>query len=133
MGIAFLPQSDPDFSDLDVRDAQNRPICSPTANGELAALFRENLLNLTLYAAPHAMAEAYSIAEAFSRLFNSLIFSRVPRVLDAFLEAILPSSRRFVHNVHNLGIIFSVGVFVIFSLLAARCSVRAPLRINLRC
>src|SRR5438552_6954868 len=57
-GIAFLlPQVDNDFADLDARDAQNRPIQTPSAKQTLEDLFRENLLNLTVFAAPHTITQ----------------------------------------------------------------------------
>src|SRR5438876_802715 len=77
-GIAFLlPQVDNDFSDLDVRDAQNRPIQAPSARQVLEELFRENLLNLTVFAAPHAVSETANWLNLFSHLFNRLIYTRL--------------------------------------------------------
>src|SRR5689334_11655011 len=70
-GIAFLaPKVDADFSDLDVRDAQNRPVQQPSASQELETLFRENLTQLTVFARPHISAETHNWLNSFSHLFN---------------------------------------------------------------
>src|SRR5439155_10787634 len=73
----YLPQIDSDFTDLDVRDAQNNPVTDPSASQKLEALFRENLVNLTVFASPHAMNEVFSWLDSFSHLFNKLIFMRL--------------------------------------------------------
>ncbi len=133
-GIAFLlPQADTSLSDLDVRDAQNNPVKSPSASQELEALFRENLVNLTVFASPHAMTEVLSWLDSFSRLFNKLIFMRVSTAFGLLQDVFLPPSRRFVHNVHNLCITFSVGVFAGCMLLSAFSLQRSPRQVNLRC
>lgn len=133
-GTAFLvPQIDNDFSDLDVRDAQGRPVESASAKEELESLFRENLVNLTVLAVPHAIAETNNWLNQFSRLFNKSIFTRVLIVINLFQEAFLPSTRRFVHNVHNLCTTFFVGLFVSCSLMASRSTAKAPAPLNLRC
>ena len=133
-GIAFLlPQFDNDFSDLDVRDAQNRPIHAPSAKQGLEDLFRENLLNLTVFAVPHVVAETQNWLNLFSHLFNKLIYTRLAVLFGFLQEACLPSNKRFVHNVHNLCTTFFVGFFVSFSLLTVRSSAGASHRLNLRC
>ena len=133
-GIAFLlPQIDNDLSDLDVRDAENRPVQAPSAKQALEDLFRENLLNLTVFAAPHAVSETNNWLILFSHLFNKSIYARLALIFGLFQEACLPSNRRFVHNVHNLCTTFFVGFFVSFSLLAVRSSAVASTRLNLRC
>src|SRR5258708_3516346 len=102
-GIAFLlPKADADFSDLDVRDAQNNRVTSPSASQELETLFRENLLQLTVFANPHIMTSVFNWLDTYSHLFNKLILMRVTIVFRIIQEAILPANRRFVHNVHNL-------------------------------
>jgi len=132
-GIAFLlPQSPLDLSDLDVRDAQNRPLKSSSATQALAALFNENLLNLTVFASPHAMTEVMSLVDSLSHLFNKLILSRLPIAFESFQDVCPPSSRRFVHNVHNLWIMFSVGIFAVFLLLSAFSLKRSSLQVYLR-
>jgi hypothetical protein len=133
-GIAFLslPNSS-DFSDLDVRDAQNKGIESPAAVQELTTLFRENLVNLTVFAPPHAMTETFNWMDSFSHLFNKLIIVRLSVFFGVVQEAILPSTRRFVHNVHNLCTSFSVGQFRVSTILAASTSPSSPRIINLRC
>ena len=133
-GIAFLlPQVDNDFSDLDVRDAQNRPIQAPAAKQTLEDLFRESLLNLTVFAAPHAIAETNNWLVLFSHLLNKAIYTRLALILGLFQEACLPSNRRFVHNVHNVCITFFVGLFVLGALLSVRPSRVTASRLNRRC
>jgi hypothetical protein len=133
-GIAQLfYQPSADFSDLDVRDAQNNKIQSLPAQSNLEALFRENLLNLMVFAPPHAAASTLSWLDSFSHLFNNLILARMLIVFSLFQDAILPPIRRFVHNVHNLCISFSVGIFAGCLCLSACSLLRSPQRINIRC
>ncbi len=133
-GIAFLlPQIHNDFSDLDVRDAQNRPIQQASSKQALEDLFRESLMNLTVFAPPHTVSETNNWLNLFSHLFNKLIYVRLMIFFELFQEACLPSNKRFVHNVHNLCTTFFVGFFVSFSLLKVRSSVIASNRLNLRC
>jgi len=133
-GIAFLlPQVDNDFSDLDVRDAQNRPVQAPSAKEALEELFRENLLNLTVFAFPHAVSETNNWLILFSHLLNKAIYARLALIIGLFQEAVLPSNRRFVHNVHNLCTTFFVGLFVSFALLAVHPALTTATRLNRRC
>ena len=133
-GTAFLlPKIDTDFSDLDVRDAQNRPIQTPTARQELETLFRENLVNLTVFISPHVFTEALSWIDSFSHLFNKSIFARLVVVVGLFQDAFLPPNRRFVHNVHNLCTTLFVGIFLTFSLLSIRPTSTSACRLILRC
>ena len=133
-GIAFfMPDPSLDFSDLDVRDAQNNKVQSPSASEQLETLFRENLVNLMVFASPHAMTEALSWLDSLSRLFNKLIFMRVSIAFGLLQDVFLPPSRRFVHNVHNLWITFSVGLLMSYMLLSSSSLQRSPLKIHLRC
>ena len=133
-GIAFLsPQIDTDFSDLDVRDAQNNPTQKPSARQELETLFRENLFQLTVLAGPHAMSTTYDWLDTFTHLFNKTIYTRLLAIFDLFQDAYLATVRRFVHNVHNLCITFSVGVFAGCLLLSAFTLQRSPRTVYLRC
>jgi hypothetical protein len=133
-GIAFLmPQIQSDFSDLDVRDAQNRVISSPSATQELTTLFRENIVNLTVFASPHAMTEVFNYIDSLSHLLNKLIITRLTVIFGVFQDAFLPPIRRFVHNAHNLCIRFSVGQFHVGMILAAACPQKPSLQTNLRC
>jgi hypothetical protein len=129
----FMPQADTDFSDLDVRDAQGNALQSPSAKQELENLFRENIITLTVFASPHSIAATMNWLDSFSNLFNKLILRRVLAVFEAFQDAILPTQRRFVHNVHNLCTTFSVGVFVSGLLLSLFTLQRTPRRLPLRC
>jgi hypothetical protein len=126
--------SDPslDFSDLDARDSQNRPILRAESTQALATLFRENLLDLTVFAGPHAATQTMSQIESILHLLNKSILMNAPTVFGLLIEAIMPPSRRFVHNVHNLWITFSVGLFGGCLLLSALRLPRSPLRIHLR-
>jgi hypothetical protein len=133
-GIAFLlPQVDNDISDLDVRDAQNRRVQAPSAKQAIEDLFRENLLNLTVFATPHSVTTTNNWLILFSHLLNKAIYARLALVIGLFQEACLPSNRRFVHNVHNMWTTFFVGFFMSCLLLAARSPVAATHRLNLRC
>ena len=133
-GIAYLmPQVDNDFSDLDVRDAQNRPVQAPQAKQQLEELFRESLINLTVFAAPHIVSQTEEWLNQFSHLFNKSIFARLVVVVGLFQDAFLPPNRRFVHNVHNLCVTFSVGVFAGCILFSAFALQRSPRRVPLRC
>ena len=133
-GIAFLlPKAQVDFSDLDVRDAKNHSIKSPSAGQELEALFRENLLNLTVFANSHAITEVINWVDSVSYLLNKWILTRLSVVFGEFQDAFFLPSRRFVHNVHNLCISFSVGVFAACCLLSACSLQRTPRKVHLRC
>ena len=133
-GTAFLlPKMDVDFADLDVRDAQNNAVQAPSARQELEALFRENLINLTVFISPHAFTEAATWIDSFSHLFNKLIIARMAGVLGSIQDVFLPPSRRFVHNVDNLCITFSVGAFACCLMFYAFAIQRSPRRVNLRC
>ena len=127
--------SDPslDFADLDVRDSQNRPVLNAESTQFLITLFRENLLDLTVFASPHAAVQTMREIESISHLINNLILMNAPMVFEFLEEAIMPSSRRFVHNVHNLWVTFSVGIFA-GSLLLCTCRLsKSPRRVYLRC
>jgi hypothetical protein len=133
-GIAlFMPQADTDFSDLDARDAQGNAVQSSSAKQELENLFRENIVILTVFANPHSVAQTLDWLDSISNLFNKLIFTRVLIAFETFQDAILPLTRRFVHNVHNLCVTFSVGIFVGCFLIAPFALQRSPRRLPLRC
>ena len=133
-GIAFLlPKADADFSDLDVRDAQNRAIQSPSAVHELADLFRENLVNLVVFAGAHATRETAAWLDSISGLINKSILLRLSIIFELLQDAFLPSSRRFVHNVHNLWTTFPVGISTECLLLSTFSLSRSPRKVNLRC
>jgi hypothetical protein len=132
-GIAFLlPQHNLDFSDLDVRDAQNKPIPSASAKAELTTLFRENLLNLIVFANPHIMTQTMSYIDSILYLINNSIIKSLYVLFELFQEAFLPSTKRFVHNVHNLwATLFSYAAFAV-TLLFARRAYSARLTLPLR-
>jgi len=129
----YLPILDCDLFDLDARDDQNRPINSSASAASLTSLFLENIFSLTVIAPPHAMALAYADAELFSRLFFNLFFNPIERAEWLFSEAIAPPTKRFVHNVDNLWITVSVGVFILRFQWTAYCLLRSVLNLNLRC
>ncbi len=133
-GIAFLVfQPAQDFSDLDVRDAENHLIQTAQAHDAMADLFRENLLNLTVLASPHIATQAVDWLISISALVNNLILSRLAILFSLFQDALLPPTRRFVHNVHNLCITFSVGIMAGCLLLSCCPLLRSPRQIYLRC
>jgi hypothetical protein len=133
-GVALLmPQIETDFSDLDVRDAQNNKIQSYSASQQLEALFRENIVNLVVFATPHTMTEVLNWLDTFSHLFNRLILARVLAVFEFFQDAFMPPTRRFVHNVHNLCITFSVEHSVSRLQFAVSRSLQTANLLNLRC
>jgi len=131
-GIAFLLAPAIELSDLDVRDAQNNPSISPAAHEKLAEIFRENLVNLMVFAPTHAMTATMNWIDSISHLFNKLILNRLSTIFESIQMLILPPSRRFVHNVHNLCITFSVGLFGGCLLLTILSLPRSPLRVHLR-
>ena len=132
-GIAYLPSTDLNlFSDLDARDAQNHRIINPIAIQNLVTLFRENLINLKIFTAPHSTASALAWINSLSYLFNCVISSRLLIIFDLFQEAIMPSVRRFVHNVDNLCVTFSVGIYFGSLLLCAFALQNSPRHIPLR-
>lgn len=131
-GIAFLLPPAVDLSDLDVRDAQNNPIISPTSQAELIELFRENVVNLIVFAPPHAMTATMLWIESLSNLFNKSILYRLSVVFGPIQELLFSPQRRFVHNVHNLWVTFSVGLFGGCLLLSVLFLPRSPLRVHLR-
>src|SRR5690349_14217138 len=51
--LVYLPAVTADVDDLDARDAQNRPLLSAAAHGELVVLFRQNAAELVLRARTH--------------------------------------------------------------------------------
>jgi hypothetical protein len=118
---SFMPVLDTDFSDLDVRDAQNRPVSNLQALENLTDLFRQTLFNLGVAGDLHGMSLIWSDLELFSRLFHDLIFNTVYPIFQAVPKALLTAQKRFVHNVHNLWIAVSVGVSV--------CDLMATLRV----
>jgi hypothetical protein len=106
----LLPPPELDFSDLDVRDAENHPISSVTAHEKLEALFRENLVDLTVYATLHPAAQSMGLINLLSALFDGSILKEAIITFDLLVEAIPPSTKRFVHNVDNLWISISVEI-----------------------
>jgi len=133
-GIAFLlPKIDADFSDLDARDAQNNAIKSSSASQELEALFRQNLVDLIVFVRPHSATQALNWIESLSHLFNKSILTRLSVTFNLFQDVFLPPSRRFVHNVDNLCISFSVGTFAACLWLLTCPLQRTPRKVNLRC
>lgn len=131
--IAYLVStSGADFSDLDARDIQNQPISSPSDAQDLVTLFRENLVDLTVFAAPHQTAAALAWLDSISRLFNNTILKVLVAAWDLFQDALMPPNRRFVHNVNNLCATFSVGVLSGCLLLSAFGLQRIPQNVHLR-
>jgi hypothetical protein len=130
---SYLPALDLNTDDLDVRDAQNRPVRTIAAHAQLAQLFVENLFALTVTAEPHALRQAWSILEALSHLFHNPIFKAIETTFAWLPDTLLPSPRRVVHNVDKLWISFSVGVFCDSGPSASAVLDHTVQRLNLRC
>lgn len=130
---SYLPQLSLDFTDLDARDAQNRPLHTDTVQSNLTSIFLQNLFRLTVAEAPHDLRAAWSMLDAFSHLFHNAILT-TSRTISGILDAFLNRSRnRFVHNVSNLWITISVGVLLALFLSANHRLQRTPQKLNLRC
>ena len=133
-GIAFLiTPIDNSISGLDARDAQNHPLKAPIAQQSLEDLFRQNLVELTVFAAPHGVTQTENWIDVISSLFLKSIYTRVLVLVGLFQDTCLPQKERFVHNVHNLCTTFFVGIFAAFAALFLWPAQRASCRINLRC
>lgn len=133
-GVAFLlPHQDNSLTDLDVRDSQGRPISTPAAVAQLESLFRENLVDLLVFAAPHAVAQTKSYIESISHLLNSLILKRLLLFIYEFQAAILPAKKRFVHNVDNLWITHFTGLSISRSTSLSFCRPTSASPLPLRC
>jgi hypothetical protein len=115
---SFLPVFDLDMSGLEVRDAQNKPVKSASAVQNLTELFTSSLFQLTVAENPHGIRQIWNDLALFSHLFNNLIFNIFYPPQKAIPNALLPSIKRFVHNVHNLWIALSVGLFLSAILIA---------------
>ena len=100
-----------DFSDLDVRDAQNQPIKTVTAIGELVGIFQENALLLMLRQTPHVRQTLEFLIKSFSSLFIGHFYKSLENEIRRFEQAFLRVIRRVVHNVDNLWITPSVGIW----------------------
>ena len=131
--LSFMPVVDLDFSDLDARDAQNRPIKSSIQKALLVQLFNQNLFDLTVLSNSHAMRLMWFDIESFSHLFHSSFFNSTLNYARLLVEGLLPPSRRFVHNVGNLWITVSVGVFMTFLLVLFSQPKRNTCPVPLRC
>jgi hypothetical protein len=112
---SFMPILDTDMSDLDVRDTQNRPVREAGSSQGLTELFMNSLFNLTVVGNLHGISQIWEDISLFSRLFHDLIFNIFYPLREAIPKALQPSTKRFVHNVHNLWISLSVGLFLCIS------------------
>ena len=129
----FLPVFDWDMSGLDARDAQNRPIQDAAATQALTELFRNTLFSMTVVANLHSIEQIWSDLELFSRLFHGLMFNAAYAVIQTLPKGWLPSSKRFVHNVHNLWIPLAVGGFFCCLLISLLFIKPAHQHVILRC
>ncbi len=119
----FLPPLSADLDNLDVRDAQNRPIKSPRQLTQLKSLFNENLFKLEALDDLHSLVLAKAELAAFSPLLVGAFLISVNLTFRVVFDVINFSSRRVVHNVGNLWITISVGVLLVSRLL---CFFRRP-------
>lgn len=129
----FLPQIYNDFADLDVRDAQNRPVESASASQNLESLFRQNLVNLMVFSTPHVVASTQDWIISISHLLFNNILRRVLPNFGPIFEAWAPNLRRFVHNVHILWISLFAAAFLGGVMSCRRCPHPSQVRLNRRC
>jgi hypothetical protein len=105
----WIVPTEVDLSDLDVRDAQNRPVSSASARARLRDLFVDNLYQIAVEPLSHETLEVAFLLEASSRLFKDSFFHFYTPPLRRFLEALSGGKNRIVHNVNKLWITFTVG------------------------
>ena len=130
---SFMPVLDWDMSDLDLRDSHNHPVKDSGATQNLAELFINNLFNLVITNDLHGMRQNYSDANVFLHLFHSLFYNILYPLEKAIQEALQPPTKRFVHNVHNLWISLSVGVFLSCLMFINFRTINSSLSLVLRC
>jgi hypothetical protein len=131
--VSYLPQIQADFSDLDVRDAQNHAVSSTQAIGELVLLFRENAVDLLVRATPPVLHEMYSLIDAFTHLFKDTFYTVTRAGLEQIQTAYFTGIRRVVHNVHNLWITLSDGTSIGWASGTLLTLSRKPQKLYLRC
>ncbi len=129
----FMPVLDWELADLDVRDAHNQSIQDASAVQNLSALFTSSLFELAVVRDIHIVDQIWCGLEAFSRLFNNLIFNIVYPLWQAVSQVWQPSTKRFVHNVHNVWITLSVGLLLSLLLLHKIFEKSSHQRLILRC
>lgn len=130
---SYLPVYDWDMSGLDVRDAKNRPVRDAQSTQDLTELFVQNLFSMTVVRNLHSMEQIWNGLESFSRLFHDLILNIAYAINDVMAKALGPSSKRFVHNVHNLWIVLTVGIFFCSLKLSSLLKKPSNQRLILRC
>jgi hypothetical protein len=121
------------MDDLDVRDAQNKPVSSPSARRELLQIFQENLVQMLVVSLPHAAAQTQAYIESISHLFNKLILNRLVEFVGVIEAAILPAKRRFVHIVDMLWITLQSCTALSADPILSAARPAPPLLITLRC
>lgn len=131
--ITYLPVLEQDFSDLDVRDAQNRPVSTPDAVGELVVLFRDSAIQLALEATPPALQGLRTLIDEFSHLLKDAFYDCRRKAKKHFQEAISSSLRQVVHNVHNLWITLPDGSWIGKGASTGFTLSRKPQTLYLRC
>lgn len=122
-----------DFADLDVRDAQNRPVNSLKAHDDIIALFLANLFDLTVTALPHSVAQEHAYLESLSLLFLKSFFAPLSIAFGTLETAFTSHKKRFVHNVHNLWISFAVGISLACALTLVLSRDNSPQLVPIRC
>jgi hypothetical protein len=129
----FMPVLDTDTSDLDVRDSHNRPVRSVVASQSMSELFMDSLFNLAVVDSLHGINQIWSDLELFSRLFHNLIYNIFYPLQQAIPKVWQPPTKRFVHNVHNLWISLSVGMFMSMAMFLIFSAKPSCQKIILRC
>lgn len=128
-----MPVLDLSLIDLDVRDTQNRPVKTAGEKQLLSALFMDSLFDLTVLNETHGMAQIWSDLKLYSHLFHDLIFNVAHPLWVLMTAALQPSTKRFVHNVHNLWITAFVGILLSNFAALKIFLTESPRRVNLRC
>lgn len=122
-----------DLSDLDVRDALNRPVKSPKAQADIVALFLANLFELTVLSPPHSEIQEKIYLDSLSLLFLKSFLTPDPISFCTPEIAFTSHKKRFVHNVHNLWISFVVGISLSFALTLVLGRNNSPQLVPIRC
>ena len=129
----YLPEVDLDLSDLDVRDAQNRPVSNASALANLQALFVDNWCTAARQPLLHLVDQTDYLLLMFSRLFNNVFFASVDRPIRRQFDALFSPKKHVVHHVEKLWISFVVDTSALRSANAGWTPLQALQRLPLRC
>ena len=130
---SFMPVLDWDMSDLDVRDNHNQPIKDIAVSQNLTELFINNLFKLAIINDLHGIRQIFADVNVYFSLFHSLFYNVLYPLERAIQEALQPPTKRFVHNVYNLWISLSVGIFLCCMLFLQFRTKTSSMPLVLRC